>query len=389
MKTIFFLFPLSFTGLFAQSRVVQRVEDYDTFIKQVHTSWSVGSKYVQYYIANEYENAPNEPPHLDTIIHSTKSLIPPVFDSVLTTITLADACTIYNFKKNKKGKFVTGINIGKERIQLLAPVYKIERKPLLIEDASAYFIQRFPNASACSAYERGSFVLCLVEAPATYISAYKKVCIVPPRIVNAQKDTIIIEEESPYLKYFEVKKIPAQTLQFWKYGMKNRSPSFLITDTIIVQEIVGKKLWRHGGWSALKYIVCCGFEPLPNATKGIQLALKAKGFYKGAIDAVLGQETKKALLAFQAANKLELGSLDTKTLKALDYEKYTPPYKAPPLPPEEVAFNANLAKHRWNNTPKLLFDHDTEVIKMLLLFGEDPLSEGFSEEKIKIAKQVK
>jgi Putative peptidoglycan binding domain len=394
MKTIYLLFLLLFTGLFtglfAQNRVVQRVEDYVTIRQKNPNLFSIepGGMYIQYYITDEYDDAPNESVHLDTIIHSTRSLIAPVFDSVLTTMTLAESYTIYSFKKNKKSEFVTAINTKNEQIQLLAPVYKVKKEQVLVEDGGFYFINRFPSPANCVYSKNGSFILQFAETPPVYMSIYKKICTVPPRIVNGQNDTIIITEQSPYFKYFEIKKIPAQTVEVWKYTTKNKYPSFLTTDTIIMREIVGKKLVRRGGWAELKKVFCCS-GPNPLSMKGVQLALKAKGFYKGKIDGVMGEETKKALNKFQIAKKLPVGNFDFATLKALEVDKYTPPYKEPPLPPEAIAFNAALAKYRWNNSPKLLFDPNTEAIKMLRLLGEAPLLQGFSEEQVKEAKREK
>lgn len=53
--------------------------------------------------------------------------------------------------------------------------------------------------------------------------------------------------------------------------------------------------------------------------KDIQKALKAAGFYAGAIDGKLGPRTKKAVIDFQKANGLKAdGKVGPKTLAALD-----------------------------------------------------------------------
>ncbi|MFH1189871.1 MAG: peptidoglycan-binding domain-containing protein [Candidatus Omnitrophota bacterium] len=53
--------------------------------------------------------------------------------------------------------------------------------------------------------------------------------------------------------------------------------------------------------------------------KDIQKALKAAGFYTGAIDGKIGPRTKKAIIDFQKANGLKAdGKVGPKTLAALD-----------------------------------------------------------------------
>ena len=53
--------------------------------------------------------------------------------------------------------------------------------------------------------------------------------------------------------------------------------------------------------------------------KDIQTALKAAGFYTGAIDGKIGPRTKKAVLDFQRANGLKVdGKVGPKTMAALD-----------------------------------------------------------------------
>ncbi|MBF0493908.1 MAG: peptidoglycan-binding protein [Candidatus Omnitrophica bacterium] len=52
--------------------------------------------------------------------------------------------------------------------------------------------------------------------------------------------------------------------------------------------------------------------------KGIQAALATAGFYTGAIDGIIGPNTKKAIMEFQAANGLNAdGVVDSKTKAAL------------------------------------------------------------------------
>jgi peptidoglycan hydrolase-like protein with peptidoglycan-binding domain len=55
-----------------------------------------------------------------------------------------------------------------------------------------------------------------------------------------------------------------------------------------------------------------------NAVKQAQEALKSEGFYKGAVDGILGPETKTAISHFQNAKGLpQTSTLDQQTLSAL------------------------------------------------------------------------
>lgn len=64
-----------------------------------------------------------------------------------------------------------------------------------------------------------------------------------------------------------------------------------------------------------------------NIVTEIQQILADKKYYKGEIDNILGEKTKKALLQFQKDNTLPIGRLDRQTLIALN----VPSFKTDPF----------------------------------------------------------
>jgi Putative peptidoglycan binding domain len=391
MKTIFLLFLLLFTGfftgLFAQNRVVRKVESMRDYYKK---DFSLEySRYVQCSISDEYETDINAS-GIDTVRYIRLQLLPPHYDSTEVDVKIEDSYMLFTIENNAATK---KINIAEGKIQLLPPLYKLTRVRRLIDSLQSYFepIKGDANAISQNPSECFAFKFCNTTDVSLYF--YKKEIIKPARIINAKNDTIVLAADSPYFQYFKKTVIPEKKVAIRQYK-EIKSCMIEHIDSFVVVKIQGKTRVRKGGWSELKRFFICG--PMStNRIPSIQLALKAKGFYKGKPSGVIDAKTKKALIAFQKAYKLNVGSLDLQTLRALNYEKYdTPIEKSLPytLTPTETAFyekHAQYAKHRWNNAPKLLFDPNTEAIKTLFLLGEDPLLQGFSVEQVRAAKGKK
>ncbi len=63
--------------------------------------------------------------------------------------------------------------------------------------------------------------------------------------------------------------------------------------------------------------VLCETHTTPSAVRQIQSALKQKNDYHGAIDGILGPQTRRAVKFYQRANGLDIGGMTLETLQSL------------------------------------------------------------------------
>ena len=97
---------------------------------------------------------------------------------------------------------------------------------------------------------------------------------------------------------------------------------YVVTDTSLIKDfkvetVTYSEVIRKGGFTEWKEVVCQS-DVTPRLYSEIQLALIEKGFGKDIIaDGVISRATKEALVAYQKANGLPVGSLDLETLDSL------------------------------------------------------------------------
>lgn len=97
---------------------------------------------------------------------------------------------------------------------------------------------------------------------------------------------------------------------------------YVVTDTSLIKDfrvetVTYSEVIRKGGFTEWKEVVCQS-DVTPRLYSEIQLALIEKGFGKDIIaDGVINRATKDALVEYQKANGLPVGSLDLETLDSL------------------------------------------------------------------------
>ena len=77
-----------------------------------------------------------------------------------------------------------------------------------------------------------------------------------------------------------------------------------------------QSLVKKGGYADWREVLCDSKITVSKARQ-VQDALRAKGYDPGVTDNVIGAKTRAALIKYQQANKLPVGSLDAETLKSL------------------------------------------------------------------------
>jgi Putative peptidoglycan binding domain len=209
-----------------------------------------------------------------------------------------------------------------ENIQLLDPVYKEIKTQNEVIAASTIWQRKRGDANCLSVKPIFAQAFCLVEIPAQYQTIVEKLEEVKPARKIIGKDTIALDSATLFQYYWEVKEKMQVMHSQRKIIKKGR---VFYTDTFYCAEPLPKDavLVEKGGISEWRKINCSDCGGLrPSRLPEIQLVLQKKGYYKGNIDGVLGDKMKKALIQFQKDNKLPIGSIDLKTLKALGIDDY-------------------------------------------------------------------
>jgi Putative peptidoglycan binding domain len=201
-----------------------------------------------------------------------------------------------------------------ENMQLLDPIYKELKTQNEATAASNRWHTKRGDVSCLGVKPDFAQVFCFVEVPAQYQITIEKLEEVQPARKVIGKDTITLDSAALFQYYWEVKEKKQITYKKLSGITKNK---IQYTDTLYAPILLPKDavLLEKGGIGEWKKIRCgCSMRsPMPE----IQLVLQKKGYYKGKIDGILGEKMKKALIQFQKDNKLPIGSIDLKTLKAL------------------------------------------------------------------------
>jgi Putative peptidoglycan binding domain len=202
-------------------------------------------------------------------------------------------------------------------VKLLDPVYKETTIFRETVPKSVRWIIKNGYANCMRTNTNFAQVFCLVEVPAQHleeITAYKEQK--PPRKI-IKNDTIILTNTERFEYYKEVSDTKVCIFNT-KYDIIKRGKAFY-KNTFYCAERLPKNavLIEKGKISEWEKVVCVSCTLKPAKTLEIQNALTAKGYYKGPLDNIMNRKTKKALKQFQKDNSLPIGSLDSRTKKAL------------------------------------------------------------------------
>ncbi len=161
-------------------------------------------------------------------------------------------------------------------------------------------------------------IMCLVEVPAEYRTVTKRVLVEPARttevMIPAVTKNVTKRVVATPATTREVT-IPAkyETVRVRKLvtpAQERRTPVPATYRTVTKQtKVTDEKLvWRE---------VLCDTNTTPDVVRRVQQALKAKGFNPGDVDGVLGNDTLRAVRAYQKREGLGTGGLTMATVKRL------------------------------------------------------------------------
>ncbi len=161
-------------------------------------------------------------------------------------------------------------------------------------------------------------IMCLVEVPAKYKTVKTKVVdklahvekVVTPAVYKNFKAKVV-DKEASYEKVVIPAKYKVITVkELVEEAKVNKDVEPEAYQTVEKRELVQPEELK---WQR----ILCETNTNANVIKELQQALKDKGYNPGPIDGVFGQQTQKALNAFQKDNGLSQGALTLEALEAL------------------------------------------------------------------------
>ena len=266
-NTVFFA-TILFTVFASNISYSQNTQDGDYPVNAIP-----GKCYAKCYLPDQYEMQATQ------VIDKPSSYryvnIPAVFENVVDTILVKPATTKY---------------------ELVPAVFEEVIDTILVSGPTTRWVKGKADPSCLSDNPENCKVMCLENVPAEYHYQKRKKIASPA-----------------YTKSIE---IPAEYKYVSRTVMKTPAAKQAIEVPATFRTINQNVLVRKGGFSEWKEILCAS-KINEEKILQIQQALRAKGYNPGAVDNVMGAQTKAALLQFQKDKHLPEGNLNIETLVAL------------------------------------------------------------------------
>jgi hypothetical protein len=180
---------------------------------------------------------------------------------------------------------------------MLPDEYGLTTERILIQTATARWVVSKLRKDCAMTHPSNCLHLAFIEVPSIYKTVQKRVLIATAHQQRYDDlDTIVFKQviENKALIKTAIE-VPPQ----YEKIFRPTNPSAKYSD------------WRE--------LICCGF--INTQVRQVQLALRKRGYYSGPFEDVMDAATKNALTRFQKDKKLNAGTLDSATLKALDIEE--------------------------------------------------------------------
>ncbi len=193
-------------------------------------------------------------------------------------------------------------------MRILAPIYTDSLVHIIAEKEKTKWAKVKGDSNCIPQDLDHCVVLAHIEIPAQYNTLHNLKQIQPPCKIIAH-DTIALDatELARYgaveTQYTQVTYYHQVLKQAGRIEFPTPNKTRYISST--------QKLLRLGVTTKWSKVTCSYLE------KTIQKALKARGYYKGKIDGIIGAETKRALVRFEKDNGIPPGNHNNNTLKAL------------------------------------------------------------------------
>lgn len=206
-----------------------------------------------------------------------------------------------------------------QRLIAVPAEYATETDRREVSPATTKWVKRRADKNCLSENPDDCLVWCLVEVPAKYETITKTVL-----KSAATTKSVEIPAEYQTLTKQVVKtpattrtiELPAEYKNITKTVVKTPATTRTIEIPAEYKTVSIRKLVKKGGFSEWREVLCPKDVSVAKIRQ-IQAALREKGYNPGPIDNIFGSQTKAALIKYQKANGLPVGSLDTETLKSL------------------------------------------------------------------------
>lgn len=209
-----------------------------------------------------------------------------------------------------------------KRLEKVPAVYETVTEQIEVSPATTRWEKGKASAACLSANPEDCRVWCLVEVPAQYKTITKRILKTPEttRTVElpAEYRTITKQTVTTPATTREIE-IPAEYKTVTRTIMKTPPTTREVEIPAEYSTVSRRRLDSEGGVGEWRRVICEA-QLTSGKIRGIQLALKNKGYDPGPIDNVFGAQTKAALIRYQRENNLPEGNLDFETLKSLGVE---------------------------------------------------------------------
>ena len=309
MKT---LFSFAFL-LFARVACAQMTGDSTIYIDMPAPA-TAGCEYAKCFIEDEVESLDSLHRITNVVLGGRRSYrltqkMVKISDEVFENI--VDSTVLY--KTDPRFLQKTGIKLPKNT-QLIPAIYKTTTIAIQLKPEYTKWVWKRGNANCLSQNPDDCIDYVLVHIPA--VLQHIEHCNLEkmPRKI-AQNDTLDLTPEE-LNRYFQVEREIKQFV--YSHDIRTQNARYKTVEVGRIPLFKNQVMVRVGGFTEWKQVVCC-YGPVQKFehTREIQVALRRKGYYKGAIDNEIGPKTKKALVQFQKNKGLPIGTLNEQTLRAL------------------------------------------------------------------------
>lgn len=251
----------------------------------------------------------------------TYTTTPAKMDYGTQTIKVADGYTEYQVIPAKIQEITEEVEVERERVEIesIPATYRQVTKRVKIKEAT----QRWNPA--CKAFQDAippdTSTLpshCLIRVPAQYRDIQTHVVEMPPRtikkIIPAKKQRIT---RKVVVEPAKVVATPiAPVYETVKLTRVSQSASVITTPNSSRTEAIP----THQAIRTERVVIMpalCESDVNPQEIQQIQQKLQQQGYYRGAIDGILAEQTRQAILDYQESQQLASGALTVETLQKL------------------------------------------------------------------------
>lgn len=197
--------------------------------------------------------------------------------------------------------------------------YETRSERVLVSEGQGRWVKKKKDTSCFSQNPEDCYVTCWEEVPAKYRTETKRVLVTPE-----ESKTIELPGEYTTLTRKVLRtpattkevEIPAEYKTIRKKVLVRPAETRTEETPAVYKTLKEKRLVKGGGYTDWVEILC-GNKTTSSVVQRLQQALKSNGYDPGAIDGVMGGQTRAAMKKYQEDKGLPVGNMNMETLRSL------------------------------------------------------------------------